>query len=98
MKKLIILNLPEWKLDPKVKEWKFYLTNVGGDIYRKDNNLIIIWENDNKPTVVHHILDVIDDLLADEWWLGGFIEEIKNLYNDFTIIFDNMDGSLGVRY
>ncbi len=97
MKKLIICFLPDWKLDPKVKEWKVYLTNVGGDIYRENDNIIITWENDNKPTVVHHILDVIDDLLADEWWLGGLTEEIKNLDNDFTIIFDNMYGSLDVR-
>ena len=97
MKKLIICFLSDWKLDTKVNEWKVYLTNVGGDIYRENDNIIITWENDNKPTVVHHILDVIDDLLADEWWLGGLIEEIKNLDNDFTIIFDNMWGSLEVR-
>ena len=97
MKKLIICFLPDWKLDSKVNEWKIYLTNVGSDIYRENDNIIITWENDNKPTVVHHILDVIDDLLADEWWLGGLIEEIKNLDNDFTIIFDNMWGSLDVR-
>jgi hypothetical protein len=59
--------------------------------------MIITWENDNKPSVVHHILDVIDDLLADEWWLGCLNEEIKNLNNDFTIIFDNMRGSSKVR-
>jgi len=97
MKKLIICFLPDWKLDSKVNEWKVYLTNVGGNINRENDNIIITWENDNKPTVVHHILDVVDDLLADEWWLGGLIEEIKNLDNDFTIIFDNMWGSLDVR-
>lgn len=97
MKKLIICYLPDWKLDSKINEWKVYLTNVGGDINRKNDDIIITWENNNKPTVVHHILDVIDDLLADEWCLGGLIEEIKNLDNDFTIIFDNMDGSLEVR-
>ena len=89
--------MPDWKLDSKVNEWKVYLTNVGGNINRENDNIIITWENDNKPTVVHHILDVVDDLLADEWWLGGLIEEIKNLDNDFTIIFDNMWGSLDVR-
>ena len=97
MKKLIICYLPDWKLDLKVNEWKVYLTNVGGDIYRENDNMIITWENDNMPTVVHHILDVIDDLLGDEWWLGGLTEEINNLDNDFTIIFDNMCGSLEVR-
>lgn len=98
MKRLIINNLPDWKIDPKVKEWRFYLTNVGGDIFRNECNLIIVWENDNKPTVVHHILDVCNDILGDEWMIEqSLYDEVKYLHNDFTIIFDNMNGQLEVR-
>jgi len=97
MKKLIINFLPEWKIENAIKNWKFYLINVGGYICRDNNNLIITWENDNKPSVVHHIIDVCDDLLADEWVINGLLDEIRNLHNDMTIIFDYTTNYLEVK-
>jgi len=97
MKKLIINFLPEWKFKNAIHNWKLYLNNVGGDIYRDNYNLVITWENDNKPSVVHHIVDVCDDLLSDEWIISGLLNEIRNLDNDFTIIFDMMTGQFEVR-
>ena len=97
MKKLVILYLPEWKLVGIVKTWKTYLTNVGADINLENDNVIITWENGNATSAVHHIIDVCNDVIGDEWWIGGLIEEIKDLGDDFTIIYDNMWGNFEIR-
>lgn len=97
MKKLIIKNLPDWKLENVIDTWRFYLTNVGADmcVTLYTNNLMIMWPNDTKPSMIHHILDVVDDLVGDSWIVdGGLSDKITYLGNNETIIFDYYNGNI----
>jgi len=82
MKYIVLKNLPDWKLDDIKNNWKFYISNVGGNISIDKTNVTISWENNNS-SAFHHVFDLCNDIIENDF----IVDNITNADVEIGTIF-----------
>lgn len=98
MRELWISNINSADARSLADDWDSCLTSVGCDIYIQAiyDRMIITWSSP-APSIIHHILDFVDDTFGDEWDLSKLERTIKSLKDDHIVIFDSDSGDVEVR-
>lgn len=93
MRELWISNINSADAKSLADNWDSYLTNVGCEIYIQAiyDRMIITWKT-SVPSTVHHILDFINDTFGDVFDLSELEIAIKNLTDDYIIVFNSDHG------